>query len=189
MPDNVLASQSIQADFLVPVKASSLEDFEWGGVALNNPLQGMRVVVWRCFYSNGFICVKRTDSPTIYQIIEADGVSALGLAFDLNMNVAICYVENGLTKLYWYDTAIAGMTTTVFAEALNPCISLDDTRERQSSASDIIFAYQKTGGGLYYRQQRDRYLVERQLASSTLGDLRQIGMNKGNRFQYSTISY
>ena len=185
MPENILSSESVPAELLVPTRISTLIDYEWGGIALNDTSQGLNVVIWQCFYADGFICVKRTDNETVFQIIAAENVSRVGLAFDFNMRPTVCYIENGVTKLYWYNTQIASHTITTFADVLNMCISLDDSRLRQSANADIIAAYQKSDGGLYYRQQRDRFSVERLLATETAGRLWQIGMNRGNRLQFN----
>lgn len=186
LPDNQLSSEPMPADFLLPMRENRLVDHEWGGVALNDSSQGLKAVIWQCFHDREIskICLKRIDSNQVFQIIDAESIKSVGLAFDQNMRPQICYVEGGITKLYWYDTNIGALTTTIFESVKNPCISLDDARIRQTATSDVIFAYQK-GQQLCYRQQRDRYQTEYILAEETEGELWQIGMNSGNRFQFS----
>lgn len=189
MPDNSLSTSGYYAAFLVPDKVDPLIDFEWGGVDLLDSSQGLMVKVWKCFYEDNWI--KITDDTIIHDLINIANVKSLSLAFDFNMHATVTYVvENDLlireTFLYWYDTLIGQQVTTNYgAEYLYPQLSLDDHRLRQSANADIIFAYIK-GGNLCYRQQRDRYNTERILYENLPEDaeLKQIGMNTINRFQF-----
>lgn len=190
LPDNQLSTIPIPADFILPLRRDYLIDREWGGVAIQDTSQGLKVVIWECFYNEetNYICIKRQDQSQIYPIIEAFNVTVVGLAFDQNMRVQLCYVEDGVVKHYWYDVNSSGMVTTTYPAAKCPCISLDDTRFRQSSNSDIIFAYQIEDQS-FYRLQRERYTIERPLITDMRGELYQIGMNTGNRFQTCSRYY
>lgn len=189
MPENTLSSSSIYAAFLIPDKVDPLVDYEWGGVDLLNASQGLMVYVWKCFYEDGWIQI--TNDEITHQIIQVANVKHLSLAFDFNMHPTIVYVVENEDKtrdtyLYWYDTAVAEQVTTLYGESyLFPQLSLDDHRLHQSANADIIFAYIKDGN-LYYRQQRDRFTIERLLFENIPDDieLRQIGMSVKNRFQF-----
>lgn len=193
MPENKLSTRPIYGAFLVPDKAEPLVDFEWGGVDLLDASQGLRVYIWKCFYDDGWICI--TNDIVTHRLINAENVKHVGLAFDFNMHPVISYIverkidDKHLTRetfLYWYDTAIGQQVTTKYGENHHfPQVSLDDNRLHQSASADIIFAYIKNDN-LYYRQQRDRFTVERLLESQIPGglELRQIGMNVKNRFQF-----
>jgi hypothetical protein len=189
MPENTLSSSAIFSAFLVPDKAEPLVDFEWGGVDLLDPSQGLMVKIWKCFYHEGWICI--TDDVTTHQIIQIANVKNVALAFDFNMHPTIAYTVENEDKtrsayLYWYDTALGAQTTTLYGpDYLFPQLSLDDHRLHQSANADIIFSYIKNNN-LYYRQQRDRFTIERLLESGLSEDveLRQTGMNTKNRFQW-----
>lgn len=189
MPENTLSSSPVYGAFLVPDKVDPLVDFEWGGVNILDSSQGLMVKVWKCFYDNGWICI--TDDVITYQLIQAQKVKHVALAFDFNMHPTIAYTVENEDKtrtayLYWYDTAQAAQITTIYgSDYLFPQLSLDDHRLHQSANADIIFAYIKNNN-LYYRQQRDRFLIEYLLESGLSEDieLRQIGMNTKNRFQF-----
>lgn len=189
MPDNVLSSSPISGAFLVPDKVEPLVDYEWGGVALLDTSQGLMVYVWKCFYQDGWI--KVTNDIVTNQVIQVANVVHLSLAFDFNMNPTIAYIVENIDKtrdtyLYWYDSQAASQVNTLYGLGyVSPQLSLDDHRLRQSANADIIFAYIKNNN-LYYRQQRDRFLTEYLLESGLSEDieLRQIGMNVANRFQY-----
>lgn len=185
IPDNILSSKPLPSNLLVPLRTSLLEDYEWGGVNINDSSQGLKVVIWKCFYDEdtSFICIKKIDSEEIFPILEVSSVTSLGLSFDQNMRVQLTYIENGMSKLYWYDPYISKATILEFPNCRNICLSLDDNRSTQTSVCDIIVAYQKDTK-LYYRQQRDRYNIEYVLDSEVGGNLWQIGMNSGNRFQF-----
>lgn len=188
MPDNTLSSSAIYSAFLVPDKSDSMVDFEWGGLNLLDPSQGLMVKIWKCFYLNGWICI--TDDVITHQVIQVQNVVHLSLAFDFNMHPTIAYTtvsELGQsTFLHWYDTALGAQTTTEYGpDYLFPQLSLDDHRLHQSANADIIFSYIKNNN-LYFRQQRDRFLTEYLLESGLSDDveLRQTGMNTKNRFQW-----
>jgi hypothetical protein len=189
MPENTLSSSAIFSAFLVPDKAEPLVDFEWGGVDLLDSSQGLMVKIWKCFYHEGWICI--TDGVATHQIIQIANVKHVSLAFDFNMHPTIAYVVENEDKtrgayLYWYDTALGAQTTTLYGpDYLFPQLSLDDHRLHQSANADIIFSYIKNNN-LYYRQQRDRFTIERLLESGLSEDveLRQTGMNTKNRFQW-----
>jgi hypothetical protein len=72
---------------------------------------------------------------------------------------------------------------------LSLALSLDDKRSRQTQQNDVLMFYTKTGAvdyDLYYRQQRERYTVERLLATETLRIITQFGMHESWRVQVST---
>jgi len=189
MPENTLSSSAIYSAFLVPDKAEPLVDFEWGGIDLLDSSQGLMVKIWKCFYHDGWICI--TDDVVTRQLIQIANVKQVALAFDFNMHPTIAYTVENEDKsrsayLYWYDTALGAQTTTTYGTAyLFPQLSLDDHRLHQSANADIIFSYIKNNN-LYYRQQRDRFTIERLLESGLSEDveLRQTGMNTKNRFQW-----
>lgn len=188
LPENKLSHRPIYGAFLVPEKAEPLVDFEWGGVDIFNTSQGLMVYVWKCYYKDDWICIE--NDVTKYQLINVENVKSLSLSFDFNMHPTIAYTVEREDKersafLYWYDSAQAAQITTEYSiEYHTPQVSLDDHRLHQSANADIIFAYIKSGN-LYYRQQRDRFLIERLLAEN-LGDVEliQIGMTSKNRFQF-----
>lgn len=193
LPENRLSTRPIYGAFLVPDKAEPLVDFEWGGVDLLDTSQGLQVYIWKCFYDDGWIQI--TNDEITHKLIQVENVKHLSLAFDFNMHPTITYIaesidENGDsiidTCLYWYDTAIATQITTKYGVDYSfPQLSLDDHRLHQSANADIIFAYIRDNN-LYYRQQRDRFLIERLLYENIPDDieLRQIGMSVKNRFQF-----
>lgn len=186
IPENKLSQKPLPSNLLVPLRQNLLEDYEWGGIALNDSSQGLKIVIWKCFYNenSNTICLKRVDSEEIHEILQIPNVTSIGLAFDQNMKPQICYVTNNSSRYYWYDSYITGYATLELETSKNICVSLDDNRPSQVLISDIILAYQRNNK-LYFRQQRDRYQTEYILDSENItSQLWQIGMNFGNRFQF-----
>lgn len=211
IPGNSLSSTYLPAEFLYPDSRlprqtkSSLDtslagqcltdapqDWEMGGIGLQDPSRGSMYQAWQFRYLGGVIEVGPDPSgpwttilgpPTLVNVTEISG------AFDANMNVAVAFVDSGVTKLWWYDSSLPGMTLTTFAGCSSPRLTLDDKRETQTSIADILFFYLRADS-LYYRQQRDRYEVERLLCAAPPNTLRlgRTGMSTGNRVQIEFLT-
>lgn len=187
MPQNKASKFSAPSRMLIRDREDYLTDYEWGGVALNNPNLGLRHTLWQLKYdklTSKMVIINLTTGLETTLFSNLSLVKRVGLAFDLNMRPTVCYVKDNLTYLWWYDTVTNQPRTDTFQGMTNPCISLDDTRLVNSSKSDIIFAYQ-VKRDLYFRQQRDRYQIPYLFKADTrAGILHQIGMNSGNRMQF-----
>ena len=184
LPNNELSEEAEASAYLTPVRLSELIDYEFGGQGLNTPSQDMLEYLWKAEYVDGEIILKREDSEVIAERISVSGVLKLGLAFDQNMRYVLCYQIRKDSYIYWYDATINQWGTFKFDNCTSPCISLDDGRLNQKSNSDVIFSYVRNGG-LYYRIQRERYLVEHMISERNIGELWQIGMTVNNRFQFT----
>lgn len=163
---------------------SFLLDREDGGVALQDPSQGLLVKQWLGVCDGSTITISAPGvSPTV--VITDTDITEFAFTFDQNMNVAVSYRAAGITKLNWFDIIANDQVTTVYgADYLSPRVSLDDKHPLASDTSDVIFAYIR-GTNLYYRQQRDRYDTEYLLGPVESGYTpHKIGMNVENRFQF-----
>lgn len=191
LPQHTLSNPTVIGYLLFPDNAdpSPLMDYELGGVALNDPSQGLRVKTWYCkTVIDGVkeitsISIGASDVVPIVFLV-GDGITEASFAFDQNMNPVVAYMQNGQAKFYWFDTAVSGYVTTVLpAGTRSPKCCLDDKRPSQVAASDILLFYAR-GTKLYYREQRDRYLVEYELANVSLGeDVLVAGMTDKLRIQ------
>lgn len=192
IPDGGLSTVPITSPLLAPdnvARLSLLEDFERGGVALNDPTQGLDVFDWRCWTDGDTVWVARYPAAGAAAVVyEGEHITEVALAFDQNMRPTVALVEGGMLKLHWYDSLIMGMTTTNYPGARGPMLSLDDKRVLAAQTNDIIFAYVR-GGNAYYRQQRERFGVE-YLLGGTFGAARitQLGMGTNNRMQFKMDS-
>ncbi len=193
LPDGVLSTIPIVGNYLIPDdrEPNPFISYELGGIALNDPSEGLQDQVWWArLYKDGV-----TEIDTVY--IGADNTpeevwftntdfTEISLAFDQNMNPVLAYMQDGTAKFYWYDTTIEDYTTTTLpAGSRSPKVCLDDKRHLEVASSDIILSYMRDDK-LYYRQQRERYNTEH-LLKTGLGaqDLIQIGMNSKFRLQFA----
>jgi hypothetical protein len=181
----------VVADFQSPDNIESpslLIDYELGGVALNNPLEGLRKRVWILEVdkdTGDFVLSAPENFPVT--LFTAPGTTEASLTFDQNMRPVVAYVQEGVAKFYWYDTVLGAAVTTVLAsDVRNPKCCLDDKRPYQTAqgSNDVILAYLR-GTGLYYRQQRDRFETEYLLKDPIPGSkLLRVGMNSVWRLQF-----
>lgn len=192
LPKDIITEVPIQG-FLPPKgeEALPLESLESGGVALNDPSEDF-TYSWMGYVEGGEVLVKRVDdelTPATPLFTILGEVTELSLTFDQNMRPTVAYVEEGVSKLYWYDTAEEKSVTTVF-DVKNPRVSLDDKRRFNIVNSDIIFAYINGSGVLAYRLQRERYSKERVMvlepSDTPIKGLINIGMGKDRKFVFLT---
>lgn len=185
IPDNSLSSSPVYGVIQGgrALTESVTEDYETGGVALNDPSEGLQVKVWRARIVNQSSIVVDADGITPFIVVTGSSITEVSISFDSNMQIVVAYTDNNVAKLYWYDTLTAGYVTTEYPGAKNPRVSLDDKRDVQSDNRDVIFAYIRSGG-LYFRMQRDRYEVEYLLNSSVTGLFLKFGMNNKLRLQF-----
>lgn len=162
-----------------------LIDFEAGGVALQDPTQGLTGFTWKLFNVNLDIFVQRNNDAPIFMFSQSS-LTELSLAFDQNMRANIAYrTSDGVIHLRWYDSVGHVYVTSDFGQARNPRLCLDDKRLEMSNLSDVLLAYIKPDNTLCVRMQRDRYGVEYVIATGLLPNtkLKNIGMNENYRVQ------
>lgn len=192
LPDNTLSSTPMQSALIAPdngVRLNLREDFERGGVALNDPTQGLTVRTWKAWTDDGsaiFVAPLPSLTPTT-TVLTGAGITEVALAFDQNMEVTVAYVEAGATKLRWYDSQAAAMVTTAWPGVSSPMLAMDDKRAFAGNANDIIFGYIRAGL-VCYRQQRDRYGVEYVLGEARGTRIEQLGMGVNNRLQFKVAT-
>jgi hypothetical protein len=191
IPNEELSIINLPADY-VGGRALYLditEDFESGGIALNDPSQGYMVQVWRTTIVDGNTIVTEAQDTGVVTTVYTgvDKITEVSLSFDQNMRQVIAFVEGDIAKLDWYDTQIEARVLSEFPGISNPRVSLDDKRLRRTPTSDVIFSYLRNTN-LYFRMQRDRYGVEYLLKEGAQTDnnliLRRTGLNTVNRFQW-----
>ena len=166
LPGNAASSVSIPGRLLAPdnIGSSLFVDYERGGIAITDASLGLDYQDWQCKYNptSGQVSINpvgAADAP----YVTIPGASEMCFAFDQSMRPVLAYMVGSVGKLRWYDTVAASFVVTDFPGIRSPRLTLDDKRPSQLATSDIIFAYIKANGDLCYRQQRDRYEVERVL--------------------------
>lgn len=185
IPGNTLSSQVISSSFVEPVNRRSvpLVDYEFGGPGLqqqgplNDRLWTVRVV------GNDVIISSDGNPDTV--LFSRPGITEVALAFDQAMRPFIAFVQDEQAKYWWYDSQAAQVVfTDLPVGSVTPRASLDEKRDAFQARSDIILTYVR-GTTLYYRQQRDRFLIEYPLHTNFLGRLVAVGINKDGRLQWS----
>lgn len=163
-----------------------LVSHERGGIALNDPSQGLDVQNWR-LESDGSMVRLFSELDNPIELFPDSGIRQLSLSFDQNMRKVVAIEhEAGGVDLIWYDTLVALEVTSSFAGVRSPVLSLDDKRKSQSGTSDVIFGYVRNGDNmLCYRQQRERFTIEHELTQlSPVSRLRNLGMTTKLRMQF-----
>ena len=165
-------------------------DHEDGGIDIGDPSEGLMYQVWTGTIEGDNI-VLRGENGNSYTLNTGSGVTEISFSFDQNMEPVIVYVKNKITKFWWYDSSTPGYITTIYGDRyLSPKVFLDDKRLMERSLSDIIFAYVKPDTqnqdrfDLWFRKQRDRYLIEYRLKAYAGGKLRHLGMGHNLRLQF-----
>lgn len=192
LPENRLSIEPARAPFIGAraFPTSKIVDYEDGGVAIQDISKGLLFQRWRALLLNpgqpdSYV---QLDAPTVepFTLVSLPGLTEISISFDQLMRPTLAYVQNGTAYLRWYDSAAAEyVTDEIGSGIITPRVALDDKRFIASNgyqSSDVILAYVK-GGDLYYRQQRDRYMIER-LLKADVKPLIKIGFNRGLRFQF-----
>lgn len=163
MPLNTMATGIELGEFLAPknrVRTSLLVDWEKGGIALNDPTEGLDVRIWEARLDENNIQVRPEGTEDAWTTVtSATGITELSIAFDQNMRPCVAYLAEGVVKLYWYDAVTASYITSTFPGAISPVVTLDDKRDMQIGLNDILFFY-IVDRRVKHRLQRDRYTVE-----------------------------
>lgn len=189
IPGNRLATTNIFGLTLPPESriVRDLVDYELGGVALNDASQGLQYQTWKCYYEDVNVMVSADAVPPTV-LLARPRITALSLSFDQNMRPILAYEIDGDLWLWWWDTSINQRVETNFGPGRTPRLTLDDKRDARSAISDVIFAYIK-GNSLCYRQQRDRFQIERVLKGG-LHDgarLKNVSMSTKLRLQFELV--
>lgn len=193
LPNNALSTDPAPGAFIGARGQvfPDLIDYADGPIALQNPFSGLDFQVWKTESYQDVVNDRIVlSAPTVpeFVVYTGQGITEVSLAFDINANFCLAFVEAGVAKLLWYDSTVANHVITEFgSDVSHPRIALDETRPFNSANADIIFAYIRDNQ-LCYRQQRDRYTIERVLSSGPWIALDRIGMGSGWRFQFQVVA-
>ena len=192
LPGGVLSSQPVPSDFSGAGKSDILlrtVDHEDGPIAEQDVSKGLVYQKWTAWVGgDGNIWVGAGEVAPRVLISALGTITDVSIAFNQNGDLHCAYVEDGQAKLYWYDPTIPGFTTTNLPEgSRTPKITMDEKRIGQQLVSDIILCYIKADNGLYYRQQRERFQIERLLHPGPFVMIRQMYMNTGWRLQWLLV--
>lgn len=193
LPDNELSTRTFAGSFKYPdgiVLNKLTEDYEMGGVALQDPSQGLQFQPWFAYWDaadNTVYTKPGIIGAPIALFTEAE-VFELGFTFDQNMRwVGATFTNDGTFRLRWYDTSVGNYVITTLTGLTSFRVSHDDKRmiPVQIGITDVLLTYIKDNN-LYVRNQRERFTVEHLLASDLPDNLRitNFGMNEILRMQW-----
>lgn len=169
-----------------------LLDYESGGIALNDPSEGLWYQDWTLRYFPGTddMVLEAPNTPATI-IFNRPDITEISLAFDQNMNPFVAFVQDGDAWFWWYNTETDLVEFTLLpAGSRSPRCCIDDKRPNRHGTSDIILCYIRNDV-LYERMERERYTIERTLVSPFLHPvynlpvkLLQVAMHESNRLQW-----
>lgn len=185
LPNNHISVQPTRLNYLAPdnqLRVNTLYDFERGGVEINDSSQGLSGYNWKLWVSGDDVLVAREpyDSSTV--LFTAPGITGISLSFDQNMQPCVAYTQSNDCKLWWFDSFTSAYVITDLIGCTSPLVCMDDKREGTSNYNDILLFYVRDGA-IQFRQQRDRFSVERRLVDVVPGKIIQVGMTEGLRIQ------
>lgn len=192
IPDNELSVKPIRASLLYPNRfllASLTEDYEMGGIAIQDPSEGVNYQPWFGYWrDDGALCVRPAiDGEDIVLFSEPD-IFEFSFAFDQNMRwYAATQRTDGSFRFRWYDSLIEGYATLELSGIGGFKVTQDDKRDVlvQLGRSDVLLTYIKDRK-LYIRNQRERFQVEHLLAENLPKNIRitNFGMTERYRVQW-----
>lgn len=193
IPDNEESTTVVSGDFLYPdniIPLTLQEDYEMGGIAIQDPSQGLEVQVWRCKWEES------TRTVTLYpekfgdpvDILTDVDIRELSFSFDQNMRWVLAVLHtDGKFFLHWYDTAQEKYVETRI-DGVSTFKLANDTKSEDSiryGLSDVILTYIQLNK-LYVRNQRDRYLIQHLINPDIPANvfISNFGMSTRNRMQW-----
>lgn len=186
LPGGVLSTAPVRAKLLYPGERHRDPGIEYtlAGPAIGVPIVAQRATLWTFGLAGGQVSATPDGgAPVVLQ--ATPNADYFGADFDNSMHYTVAWTDGtGKITLVYYDGTLPGYTTIQFTGS-RPQVSLDDGRFVEQASSDVIVAYM-SGSNLCYRQQRDRFLTEYTLATSTPAAhiLARIGMGLNNRMQF-----
>lgn len=200
IPEDRLSTSIVDGVYIPPEaedRASFLHDIEGGPKGLTDTSGGMNYQNWDLSLVGDMITLTPRTEGSAISVVLAPGATQASFCFDQNARPSAVWITPTACNLYWYDSAEGAYVTTDFGNTIvSAMLSLDDKRELEVGANDIIFWYTKeTSSGiwtLFHRKQRERFLTEYTM-TPPLGTvipprLWKAGMHKGLRGKV-TLTY
>lgn len=184
----VPSTSPVQAPWLYRIRSRKepLIDFERGGVALDDPSQGLDGYDWTVKYdqadSGVYLWREDLGESSKVKILTKPGIVRICLAFDQNMRTHLAWEDStGAVVLRRYDGST--MVETTIPNAKSPCLTLDIHQLEFISNSDILLGY-NNGANLCVRAQRDVYAVEHVMGEVGNAPLMMMAANTAFRMQW-----
>lgn len=185
LPQGILSPTVEWAGFREPrdVPKSALEAFERGGIAVGDTSRGLDHQNWTAV-CDGTDVTLTPDSGVGTVIYSGVNITEIDLAFDQSMNPYLALVEDGLPRLWYFDTLSASYQHLNVPGAATPRCTLDDHEQFDSAKNDVLFFY-LLNGNLVMRVQRERFDTAHVLASGQdYQTLVKVGMGENRRLHF-----
>lgn len=193
IPEGRLSTVAVPDEYLPPEGPvpHPLTTYEAGPYDVEDTTKGILYQTWRLTWDMGtgdFTLYAETEGWS-YVIGNSFDVVSASFTFDKAGRVTFAWTNSVSSYLYWYDTG-QGQTVTddIGNDIFTPTVYLDDKRNTQNQANDMLLWYTKSDGAgkynLYMKIQRERFLIEHEMATGL--DAYYIiacGMHKGLRVQ------
>lgn len=185
LPGDALSSEPVLGQFIgaAALGGTRVTDYADGPVAIQDVSQGLRAKVWTARVISSQVVELSAPGVAPIVIVREPNITDVSVGFDQNGYLTIVWVANNVTKFRWFDSSAGQTVTSEFTGWLTPKIALDDYRIANAATSDVVLTYIRNGN-LYYRQQRDRYGVERLLAEGNFLQIETFGMTDKQRLQW-----
>lgn len=159
---------------------STREDFDDGPIAFNDNSRGLSYQVWGVRIENDDCIVFAENTPE-YVLFTHAGLSSVSLTFDGSAYPVVSYIADENAYLRFYDSSLQSFETIDLGGQLSPKVFNDEKRTQFSSDSDVHLVYIR-GNSVYNRLQRERFTVEREIASNvTSKEIIRFGMQRNYR--------
>lgn len=182
LPNNSWSSSPQPSEFLAPQDVDRTDPLmaqDVGPIAVNDVTQGLRARLWTATSDGSAVTLEGYG-----ELFSDTAITQISLTFDQAGKPFVAYAAGGMVKIWWFDPIAAANVITEIAIGDQPFAHLDERRPELVGISDVLILY-RTGGSLRYRQQRDRFLTDRETPISDAAQLSlvQWGMSAGNRMQ------
>ncbi len=158
-----------------------------GPMAIQDTSAGLTNKYWAAYFNTttkNLTLLDVAQGASTVILNEPDSITHIALAFDQNANDTYAWITGaGELKVRWFDASISGDAVVSLGQAQSVVMTMDTKYYPASSDSDILLFYIR-GNAIYYRVQRDKYLIEYATPVTTgANKLLDSGTRKDYRFQ------
>lgn len=186
IPLNTFTPEPVLTAFQAPADQpySSLEESHRGGIAISDGSKGRNVQTWTGRYERETVNIYAEGATTPGYSLVMPGVLTLSIGFDNNMRPVVAYQTATGSHLHFYDTSPESYSIIDIADGTSCRCCTDDVRDLYNTQSDVIFGYVRADGHLYYRIQRERFLIEHHVGDAEGAQLVRMGQSHGRRLTF-----
>lgn len=190
LPNDITVLMEAPLEFAEPqvrnTAFSPLKYYARGGRAIGDTSQGLNTTDWTFELTDTQLSA---NGVALFDIPTKDALYRISGAFDRNMQPQLTWLDTVTRQgtFRWWDTLTASYTLLHLAGVTDMVCFHDDVRDEAGASSDVILTYVRAGR-VYYRQQRNRYMIEYEVAGlRRIRAINRVGMTKANRVMWECI--